>query len=167
MLSKWLSITFNWSLNCYFVNLPGSLRSLWSTKEHLLWQRSRKQDCHEELWRSSCADQAAEEDPWPGPHWHNHRLEALENTQFIIPPFCFPACFFIIPSVLMVHLVACQCHHLESFFIHYIFTSFSIRSFLQRLLIYHLLDVNLSQIVKGLIITNGCCTLIWSMIFQM
>lgn len=72
---KWCSIKTNSSISCYWVSVLGSLRSLWSTKEHLIWQRSRQQDRYQELWWSACFGPAAEEDQGPGPHWHYHRSE--------------------------------------------------------------------------------------------
>lgn len=56
--------------------LPGSLCGLRRAQEHLLRQRFRQQDRHQELRWSARSDPAAQEDSRPRPHGHYHRLEA-------------------------------------------------------------------------------------------
>lgn len=76
LLCKWSSIMAESSLSFYLTSPLGSLCGMRSAQEHLLRQRSRQQDRHQELRWSARSDPAAQEDSWPGAHGHHHRLEA-------------------------------------------------------------------------------------------
>lgn len=60
--------------------------SLWGTKEHFLWPRSGQQDSYQELRWNTCSGQITEENPWPGPDWHNHRYHSSYNVLFFALP---------------------------------------------------------------------------------
>lgn len=81
---KWLSPLSRSNVedvNSVCVSAAGPPRRLRSAEEHLLRQRPRQQDRHQELRRRSRARPVAEENPRPGPHGHHHRFVGRRGVR--------------------------------------------------------------------------------------